>query len=55
VHLVGFIVRKESEVVGLCCTHGEKINPYRVVVGKSEGMRPLGRPRHRWKNNIKMD
>jgi hypothetical protein len=28
---------------------------YRVLVDKSEGMRPLGRPRHRWKNNIKMD
>jgi hypothetical protein len=28
---------------------------YRVLVGKPEGKRPLGRPRHRWKNNIKMD
>jgi len=28
---------------------------YRVLVGKTEGRRPLGRPRHRWKNNIKMD
>jgi len=28
---------------------------YRDLVGKSEGMRPLGRPRHRWKVNIKMD
>jgi hypothetical protein len=28
---------------------------YRVLVGKSEGRRPLGRPRHRWENNIRMD
>ena len=28
---------------------------YRVLVGKSEGKRPLGRPRLRWENNIKMD
>ena len=28
---------------------------YRVLVGKPEGMRPLGRPRHRWEDTIKMD
>jgi hypothetical protein len=28
---------------------------YRVLVGKAEGKRPLGRLRHRWENNIKMD
>jgi hypothetical protein len=28
---------------------------YRVLVGKPEGKRPLGRPRRRWVNNIKMD
>jgi len=28
---------------------------YRVLVGKHEGKRPLGRPRHRWEDNIKMD
>ena len=30
-------------------------NAYRVLVGKSEGRRPLGRPRARWEDNIKMD
>ena len=30
-------------------------NGYRVLVGKSEGTRPLGRPRRRWEDNIKMD
>ena len=28
---------------------------YRVLVGKPEGRRPLGRPRHRWADNIRMD
>jgi hypothetical protein len=34
---------------------GEKRNAYRILVGKPEGKRPLGRPRSRWVNNIKMD
>jgi hypothetical protein len=34
---------------------GEKRNVYRLLVGKPEGTRPLGRPRHRWIDNIKMD
>jgi hypothetical protein len=34
---------------------GERRGAYRVLVGKPEGRRPLGRPRRRWKNNIKMD
>jgi hypothetical protein len=34
---------------------GEKGNAYRILVGKPEGKRPLGRPRSRWMANIKMD
>jgi hypothetical protein len=34
---------------------GEKRNAYRLFVGKPEGKRPLGRPRRRWVDNIKMD
>jgi hypothetical protein len=34
---------------------GEDKNVYRMLVGKPEGKRSLGRPRRRWKNNIKMD
>jgi hypothetical protein len=34
---------------------GEKRNVYRLLVGKPEGKRPLGRPRLRWMYNIKMD
>jgi hypothetical protein len=34
---------------------GKKRNAYRILVGTPEGKRPLGRPRHRWMDNIKMD
>jgi len=34
---------------------GQGRGVYRVLVGKSEGKRPLGRPRRRWEDNIKMD
>jgi len=34
---------------------GERRGVYRILVGKSEGKRPLGRPRRRWEDNIKMD
>jgi hypothetical protein len=34
---------------------GEERRVYRVLVGKPEGKRPLGRPRRRWVDNIKMD
>ena len=33
----------------------DKMGVHRVLVGKAEGKRPLGRPRPRWKENIKMD
>jgi hypothetical protein len=34
---------------------GENRNAYRILVGKPEGKRPVGRPRHRWVDNIKID
>jgi hypothetical protein len=34
---------------------GEKRNVYRILVGKPEGKRPLGRPRRRWVDNNKID
>jgi hypothetical protein len=34
---------------------GENRNAYRILVGKPEGKRPVGRPRYRWMGNIKMD
>jgi len=39
----------------ICCTAGEERGVYRVWVGKQKGKRPLGRPRHRWVGNIRMD
>jgi hypothetical protein len=36
-------------------TNGERRNAYRIQVGKPEGKRPLGRPKRRWVNNIKID
>jgi hypothetical protein len=34
---------------------GERRRAYRILVGKPEGKRPLGRPRLRWEDNIKLD
>jgi hypothetical protein len=34
---------------------GERRSVYKILVGKPEGKRPLGRPTRRWENNIKMD
>jgi hypothetical protein len=41
--------------VGHVARRGERRCVYRVMVGKPEGKRPLGRPRRRWEENIKMD
>jgi hypothetical protein len=38
-----------------CSTHGEKKNAYRILVVEPEGKRPLGRPRRRWEDIVKMD
>jgi hypothetical protein len=38
-----------------CRTNVEKRNAYRILVGKPQGKRPLGGPRHRWVDNIGMD
>jgi len=40
---------------GACSPMGERRGEYRVLVWKPEGKRPLGRPRRRWEDNIKMD
>jgi len=41
--------------VGHVARMGEGRGVHRVLVGKPEGKRPIGRPRHRWEDNIKMD
>jgi hypothetical protein len=40
---------------GTCSTDVEERGVYRFLVGKSEGKRPLGRPRRTWEDNITMD
>ena len=44
-------MRRTTHVVRV----GERRGVYRVLVGKPEGKGPLGRPRRRWEDNIKMD
>jgi hypothetical protein len=39
---------------GALARMGEKRGAYRILVGRPEGRRPLGTPRHRWEDNIKM-
>jgi hypothetical protein len=46
---------EKNEIVGACSSDGEGRGTYRVLVGKPEGKRPLGRPRCRWEGNVKMD
>jgi hypothetical protein len=46
---------EKNEIDGERSTCGERRGEYRVLVGKHAGKRRLGRPRHRWKVNMKMD
>jgi hypothetical protein len=41
--------------VGHVARIGERMNAYRILVGMPEGRRPLGGPRRRWVDNVKMD
>ena len=51
-----FCIYHKNEMGGACSAYGgEERRVYRVLVGKPEGRRPLGRTRRRWVNNIKMD
>jgi hypothetical protein len=49
------IKSKRMRWAGHVARMGEKRNVYSLLVGKPEGKRPLGRPRRRWLDNIKMD
>jgi hypothetical protein len=46
---------KKNEMGGACSAYGERGGFYRFLVGKPEEKRPLGRPRRKWEDNIKMD
>jgi hypothetical protein len=45
----------EDEMDGACSMHEEMRNVHKILVGKPEGKRPLGKPMHMWEDNIKMD
>jgi hypothetical protein len=46
---------EKIEMGGACSMYGEGRGVYRVLMGKPEGKRPLGRPRRRWEVNVRMD
>ena len=54
-YIVRVIKSRKNEMGGACGTHGDRRGVYRVLMGKHEGKKPLGRPRRRWEDNIKMD
>ena len=53
-NIVRVIKSRRMRWVGHVARMGESRGVYRVLVGKPEGKRPLGRPRRRWEDNIKM-
>jgi hypothetical protein len=53
--IIRIIKSRRMRWAGHVARMGEKRNVCRLLVGKPEGKRPLGRPRRRWIDNIKMD
>jgi hypothetical protein len=53
--IIRIIKSRRMRWAGHVARMGEKRNAYRLLVGKPEGRRPLGRPRRRWVDNIRMD
>jgi hypothetical protein len=49
------IWRVAANILNKVARMGEESNVYKVLMGKSEGKRPLGTPRHRWEDGIRMD
>jgi hypothetical protein len=54
-NIIRMIKSRRIRWAGHVARRGETRTAYRIVVGKPEGKRPLGRPRRRWVDNIKMD
>jgi hypothetical protein len=54
-NIIRLIISRKVRLVGHVAHMGEEKNVYRVLVGKPEGKRPLGRPRHIWKGGKRMD
>jgi hypothetical protein len=53
--IIRIIKSRRMRWAGHIARMGEKRNAYRLLVGNPEGKRPLGRPRRRWVDNIRMD
>jgi hypothetical protein len=53
--IIRVIKSRRMRWAGLVARMGEKRNAYRILLGKPEGKRPLGRPRRRWVDNVNMD
>jgi hypothetical protein len=53
--IIRIIKSRRMRWAGSVARMGKKRNAYRLLVGKPEGKRPLGRPRRRWVYNIRMD
>jgi hypothetical protein len=53
--IIRIIESRRMRWAGHVARMGKKRNAYRLLVGKPEGKRPLGRPRRRWVENIRMD
>jgi hypothetical protein len=53
--IIRIIKSRRMRWVGHVAQMGKKRNVYRLLVGKPEGKKPLGRPRRRWRDNLKMD
>jgi hypothetical protein len=53
--IISQVKSRQMRWVGHVARMGEERKVYKVLVGKSEGKRPLGRPRHRWEDGIRMD
>ena len=54
-NIVWVVKSRRMRLVGHVARMGEGRGVHRVLVGKPEGKRPLGRPRRRWEDNIKLD
>jgi hypothetical protein len=54
-NIIRVIKSRRMRWAGHVARMGEGRSAYRVLVGRPEGRKPLGRPRHRWEDNIKMD
>jgi hypothetical protein len=54
-NIIRIIKSRRMRWAGHVARMGEKKVSYRILVGRPEGSRPLGRPRRRWEDNIKMD